>query len=69
MRLRTQAGNSHRSGVGTGPTDKEIKTMNLLTTEQQKELDRWYTKYSVVNKRRPSWNELCKKAEEIMKKN
>lgn len=42
--------------------------MNLLTTEQQRELDRWYTEYSVVNKRRPSWNELCKKAEEIMKK-
>ena len=42
--------------------------MNLLTTEQQKELDRWYTCYSVINKKRPTWGELCSKAEEIMKK-
>ena len=42
--------------------------MNLLTTEQQKELDKWYTQYSAVNKRRPTWGELCSKAEEIMKK-
>ena len=42
--------------------------MNLLTTEQQKELGKWYTRYSVVNKRRPTWGELCSKAEEIIKK-
>ena len=42
--------------------------MNNLTTAQQKQLDKWYTQYSLVNKRRPTWNELCSKAEEIMKK-
>lgn len=48
--------------------EREVKIMNALTTEQHRELDKWYTQYSLVNKRRPTWNELCKKAEEIMKK-
>ena len=42
--------------------------MNNLTTAQQRELDKWYTQYSLVNKRRPTWNELCSKAKEIMEK-
>ena len=42
--------------------------MNLLTTEQQKELDKWYSEYTRKNKVRPTWKELCDKADEIMKK-
>lgn len=42
--------------------------MNLLTTEQHKELNRWYTLYTFANKRKPTWNEMSSKAKEIMKK-
>ena len=42
MRLRTQAGSSHKGGVGTGPTKKKNKKVlkKLLTID---------TRYAIMN--------------------